>query len=58
MSNEKITSFGGSFLIADFIKNLGLEERLDSSLTKAINEVFLLKLLYNYNSTYKHTSNS
>ena len=35
MSNEKITSFGGSILLAGFIKKLGLEERLDSSLPKA-----------------------
>ena len=35
MGNEKITSFGGSILIADFIKSIGIEERLDSSLPKA-----------------------
>jgi len=35
MSNEKITSFGGSIVIADFIKSLGLEERLDALLPKA-----------------------
>jgi hypothetical protein len=35
MSNEKITSFGGSILMADFIKSIGLEERLDTLLPKA-----------------------
>jgi len=35
MSNEKITSFGGSIVIADFIKSLGLEESLDALLPKA-----------------------
>jgi len=35
MSNEKITSFGSSIVIADFIKSLGLEERLDALLPKA-----------------------
>ena len=35
MSNEKITSFGGSIVIADFIKSLGLEESLDVLLPKA-----------------------
>ena len=35
MGNEKITSFGGSILLADFIKKLGIEERLDSYLPKA-----------------------
>ncbi len=35
MGNEKITSFGGSILIADFIKSIGIEERLDSYLPKA-----------------------
>jgi hypothetical protein len=35
MSNEKITSFGGSIVIADFIKSLGIEERLDALLPKA-----------------------
>ena len=35
MGNEKITSFGGSILIADFIKQIGLEESLDSLLPKA-----------------------
>jgi hypothetical protein len=35
MGNEKITSFGGSILLADYIKKLGLEERLDSLLPKA-----------------------
>ena len=37
MGNEKITSFGGSILLADYIKKLGLEERLDDSLPKAGN---------------------
>ena len=35
MSNEKITSFGGSIVIADFIKSIGLEEKLDALLSKA-----------------------
>lgn len=35
MSNEKITSFGGSILIADFIKSIGLEKTLDALLPKA-----------------------
>ena len=35
MGNEKITSFGGSIKIADFIKSIGLEETLDSILPKA-----------------------
>ena len=35
MGNEKITSFGGSISLADFIKKLGIEERLDSYLPKA-----------------------
>ncbi|MHB1664802.1 MAG: IS1380 family transposase [bacterium] len=35
MSNEKITSFGGSIVIADFIKSVGLEESLDALLPKA-----------------------
>jgi len=35
MSNEKITPFGSSIVIADFIKSLGLEERLDALLPKA-----------------------
>jgi hypothetical protein len=35
MSNEKITSFGGSIVIADFIKSIRLEERLDALLPKA-----------------------
>ena len=34
MGNEKITSFGGIILLADFIKKLGIEERLDSYLPK------------------------
>ncbi len=32
MSNEKITSFGGSILMTDFIKSIGIEESLDSLL--------------------------
>ncbi|MHB1696720.1 MAG: hypothetical protein ACYCSQ_01220 [bacterium] len=35
MSNEKITSFDGSIIIAGFIKSIGLEERLDVLLPKA-----------------------
>ena len=35
MSNEKITSFGGSILIADYIKSIGIEESLDTLLPKA-----------------------
>lgn len=35
MSNEKITSFGGSITIAGFIKSIGLEETLDTLLPKA-----------------------
>ena len=35
MSNEKITSFGGSILIAGYIKSIGIEESLDALLPKA-----------------------